>query len=225
MALANEAIFEWPCYASVLLQDTDIISNHTLVHLHRGKRGQGSIGPLASDNAPYPQRLLLVSSQKKWIFPFEGNNHSQAARAYKPFLRTRSGANISMAFTVSSCDRLGHIPKSSATPPFRELVPATNSHRFEPNLLEIVTASRFPQTVKLCRKIAFRLGRVRIKTGSNLGKVASPRNRLHKLGHRKATRSLKTRWLTSARLCIRAGRGRPACCYRDQPRDSRSRDR
>jgi hypothetical protein len=36
--------------------------------------------------------------------------------------------------------------------------------------------------------------------------LASPGNRLHKLGHRKVTIPLKTRWLTPAGLCVSTGK-------------------
>jgi hypothetical protein len=36
------------------------------------------------------------------------------------------------------------------------------------------------------------------------GTLASPRNRLHRLGHRNVTTSLRTRWFTPAGLCVSA---------------------
>jgi len=45
-------------------------------------------------------------------------------------------------------------------------------------------------------------GGVQSKTRYNFSMVASPRNRLHKLGHRNVTIPLKTRWFTPAGLCI-----------------------
>ncbi len=66
------------------LQVTDIDSNRMLVHIHRGKGAKDRMIPLPEATLQVLRDYYKTHRNKKWIFPSEGKNHSQAATADNP---------------------------------------------------------------------------------------------------------------------------------------------
>jgi integrase/recombinase XerD len=66
------------------LQVSDIDSKRMLVHIHRGKGAKDRLVPLPESTLQVLREYYKTHRNKKWIFPTEGKNHSQAATAENP---------------------------------------------------------------------------------------------------------------------------------------------
>lgn len=66
------------------LHVADIDSKRMMVHIHRGKGAKDRMVPLPESTLLALRAYYKTHRNKKWIFPTEGKNHSQAATADKP---------------------------------------------------------------------------------------------------------------------------------------------
>ena len=66
------------------LQVGDIDSKRMLVHIHRGKGAKDRLVPLPEPTLHILRGYYKTHRNKKWVFPTEGKNHSQAPTAEEP---------------------------------------------------------------------------------------------------------------------------------------------
>ena len=69
---------------ALYLQVTDIDSKRMMVHIHRGKGSKDRMVPLPESTLLTLRDYYKTHRNKKWIFPTEGKNHSQAPMAQEP---------------------------------------------------------------------------------------------------------------------------------------------
>jgi len=88
-------VYFWTVYScglrlheALYLEVGDIDSQRMLIHVHRGKGAKDRYVPLPSSTLKLLREFWKTHRNPRWLFPAQGRNHSKAATAMHPMLKS-----------------------------------------------------------------------------------------------------------------------------------------